>query len=86
MEEDSNLPPSKHQNLWRWKLWKKTVNFYVPFIFKGTGKKLLALFFSYIDTSNISIFLPENFPHTNIFITYKLQSSDLFAIKNLRVL
>ena len=68
------------------KVVEKTVNFYVSFIFKGTGKKLLALFFSYIDTSNISIFLPENFPYTNIFIARKFQRFDRFAIKNLQVL
>ena len=46
----------------------KKVNFYILSIFKGTGKKILgvtffselnfALFSNYIDTSDISIFLP----------------------------
>ena len=65
----------------RRKSWKK-LNFYVLSTFKGTGMKSLGvtflgefnfdLFFNYIDTSNISIFLPENMSYINIYIAYKL--------------
>ena len=65
MEEESNLPPTKHRKSLDLK--KCYVCQDESFGKKETGKKLLevtflsefnfALFFSYIDTSNISIFL-----------------------------